>query len=288
LLRGIVHQSDIDFTSYFKFISHSDQIEHFVFDKGIMPLAFLPFSRFWHGDGAQQLGEFLAAEATEGFSHFDALGKVIPPGRPLAKAGPDRLAPDFADVSGAASLFALNYSWTILPGSQSGGTLATPAAIRTRLSGPDGIYLLRLAVSNAAGESSTDDVTVTLATAATDPRALTFDDIRTILQTTPGECVGCHYPPTLPACTLPFPLPPMFWTDPNPITDCASTLNRKLYDDFRSRADFADPENSRVLRKPSGHHHAGGLLTGFDVDNPADRENYDTFLNWILEGGRES
>jgi len=41
------------------------------------------------------------------------------------------------------------------------------------------------------------------------------------------------------------------------------------------------------LRKPSGNHHGGGQLGGFDATvlpgDPA-RVNYDLFLNWILNG----
>ena len=58
--------------------------------------------------------------------------------------------------------------------------------------------------------------------------------------------------------------------------------NRDVYQTVRSLVDFDDPENSRLLLKPSGHHHAGGTLTGFDL--AGDRSNYDLFLNWILEG----
>jgi hypothetical protein len=57
----------------------------------------------------------------------------------------------------------------------------------------------------------------------------------------------------------------------------------------RSLVNFDDPVNSRLLTKPSGQHHAGGTLAGFDLasGDPADRANYDLFLNWILEGAPE-
>lgn len=76
---------------------------------------------------------------------------------------------------------------------------------------------------------------------------------------------------------------PMWWTDAQPV---ASTL--ALYEEIRARVDFNDPVKSLVLIKPSGNHHYGGLITGFDVDNPADRQHYDTILNWIMEGAREN
>jgi hypothetical protein len=53
----------------------------------------------------------------------------------------------------------------------------------------------------------------------------------------------------------------------------------------RSLVNFNDPPNSRLLLKPSGNHHAGGQLIGFDLDG--NRANYDLFLNWILAGAPE-
>jgi len=55
-----------------------------------------------------------------------------------------------------------------------------------------------------------------------------------------------------------------------------------------SRVDFNDPENSLLLTKPNNKHHFGGLREGFEVDNPANRQNYDLFLNWIMEGAPEN
>jgi hypothetical protein len=65
-----------------------------------------------------------------------------------------------------------------------------------------------------------------------------------------------------------------------------------LYREVLQRVNFKEPIESLLLRKPSGNHHFGGCLEGFDLtddlgdcDLPeGDRSNYDTFLNWILQG----
>ena len=60
-----------------------------------------------------------------------------------------------------------------------------------------------------------------------------------------------------------------------------------FYTELRGRINFTDVIASPLLRKPSGKHHAGGLLGGFDTSKaPGDplRANYDLFLNWILNG----
>ena len=50
-------------------------------------------------------------------------------------------------------------------------------------------------------------------------------------------------------------------------------------------------EDSLVLKKPSGHHHYGGLVGGaaggFDTSlsvGSSGRATYDMFVNWIAEG----
>ena len=57
--------------------------------------------------------------------------------------------------------------------------------------------------------------------------------------------------------------------------------------EVRSRVNFTDIAASPLLRKPSGFHHSGGRIVGFDsTAAPGDpaRSTYDLFLNWILAG----
>jgi hypothetical protein len=78
---------------------------------------------------------------------------------------------------------------------------------------------------------------------------------------------------------------PVYWLDTQPVT--GDTAANAFYKEVLSRVDFNDPENSLILKKPSNNHHFGGLREGFEVDNPANRQNYDLILNWILEGAPE-
>jgi hypothetical protein len=107
-------------------------------------------------------------------------------------------------------------------------------------------------------------------------------EICTILQTvapaTGGNCILCHV-----NGGTGIPGIPVWWTDAQPAT---STLT--LYEEVLARVDFNDPTKSLVLRKPGSNQHYGGLIAGFDIDNPADRQHYDTILSWILEGAREN
>ena len=101
------------------------------------------------------------------------------------------------------------------------------------------------------------------------PRSLTFTaDIAPVLQ---AQCVNCHS-----AANTNGVLPPVFYDPP------AAGEDRDVYTDVRARANFADPEESLLLTKPSGRDHNGGTVAGFD---PAgDHSTFDTFEAWILEG----
>ena len=273
LLRGLVHESDIDFTSWDKFVGYDERIEELVFDEGLMPLATLTFDNF-HDSGflVEMLASFLP-----NFTRHDAAGALLLPGRPIAKAGPDLIGPWPVDVSGAASLFAETHAWTIV--SQPVGanpSLVYPNTPRASLTlAIDGVYVLQLVVSDGVQDSDPDTVTITVDSGMSPaPATLTFTTHIAPVLTSAG-CTGCHTDGG-------NPLPPVLYT-PGP--------NRDVYTTVRSLVNFDDPENSRLLLKPSGQHHAGGTLSGFDITtadgDAVDRANYDLFLNWILEGARE-
>ena len=71
----------------------------------------------------------------------------------------------------------------------------------------------------------------------------------------------------------------------------ASAANdHQFYLDVRARINFTDVESSRLLFRPSGHHHPGDLIANFDTSvtpGNAGRGAYDIFLNWILNGAPE-
>ena len=83
-----------------------------------------------------------------------------------------------------------------------------------------------------------------------------------------GDCTSCHQPGGNGLV-----IPPVFYTD---------GPNQDAYATVRSLIHFDDPLNSRLLRKPAGDHHNGGVRPGFDL--AGNRANYDLFLAWILEG----
>ena len=267
LLRGSQHQGDIDFTSWDKFIGYDARIEELVFDEGLMPLATLTFDNF-HDSGfmAEMLASFLPD-----FSRYDDAGALLLPGRPIAKAGPDRRSTSPVTLSGAASLFAETYFWNVVSHPVGAApSVLDPTSQRPTLANTiDGVYVIQLVVSLGSVQSEPDTVTITVDSGMSPaPAALTFTTHIAPVLTSAG-CTACHTDGG-------NPLPPVLYT-PGP--------NRDVYQTVRALVDFDDPVNSRLLRKPSGYHHAGGTVAGFDL--AGNRAHYDLFLNWILEGAPE-
>jgi hypothetical protein len=99
-----------------------------------------------------------------------------------------------------------------------------------------------------------------------------------------GTCTNCHSP------TGQLPRPPVFYTNEDRNGDGTvgdATDDLWFYNEVRSRINFTELAASPLLRKPSGNHHGGNKLAGFDADaapGSAARVNYDLFLNWILNG----
>ncbi len=156
---------------------------------------------------------------------------------------------------------------------------------RALLTAPvDGDYVLRLVASYKAA-SDQDTVTIKVNSGLTvAPKDLTFvDHIKPVFAelTVDGDlksCNGCHQAEPGSGFIAGV---PMWWTDAQPATGSS------FYQEVLARVDFNDPENSLFLKKPTGNHHYGGLRSnGFDIGNPSNRYNYDTILNWIIEGAR--
>jgi hypothetical protein len=267
LLRGTQDNSEIDFTSFDKFIAHAAEIEPLVYDSGRMPMALVPYRNLFDADGAiEQIAAFLPD-----FSRIAGDGSVLTPGRPIANAGPDREAPSPVAVSGIASRQAQTYTWRIVTRPVGAmASLSDPASVRPSLNADtDGVYELELVVGKDGTSSAPDRVRVTVNSAmGLPPSSIRFADIRTVLQ---DDCVSCHRPDGNGVV-----LPPVIYTDP------LVGENRDVYDEVRARINFNDPTESPLLTKPIGRHHNGGQLPGFDLDG--DRSRYDLFLAWILEG----
>ncbi len=263
----------VNFSSYEKFIAYESRIIDYVFKRGLMPLGLRNYENFWLNadDKPALLASFLPS--------FDLYvnGKVQTPGRPVARAGADRVVVSPVQLDASASNFATTYRWQIT--STPTGAVAsldnTAIAAPTLTADTNGDYVLSLTVSNNRGESS-DDIVVTVDNTATDQRTLTFvDDIRPILgSATDVQCSSCHRVTsgTFNELLRQFPGIPVIYQD----------SNANLYRDVLARVNFADPENSRLLRKPTSLLHGGGLQ--LDLNDEVERAKYITILNWIREG----
>jgi hypothetical protein len=271
---------DIDFSTYEKFISHAEQIKTYVFDYGAMPLSLRGYNTFW-GDNnppvllASQLNSVLPSDNQIA---INSAGYIDEPGAPVVDAGPDVVTTSPARTFGSNSRFVDTYSWSIVS-TPIGGETATlsdsdrPRALLT--ASVDGDYVLRLA-AGYQDKSAQDTVTIKIDNALSPaPNELTFlDDIQPVMQL---NCTSCHSDGGA------VPGIPMWWT-----FAVQPATGSTMYQELLARIDFNDIENSLVLKKPSQNHHYGGLVAGFEIDNPANRYNYDLFLSWIMEGARYS
>jgi hypothetical protein len=141
----------------------------------------------------------------------------------------------------------------------------------------DGNYVLQLVASNATQQSAPTQLKLVVNNSRFTPQFPTpdqvgFSDVKGAMQS--AGCTGCHSP----------------GTDPGPPVFFGVQGDSAFYADVRSRVNFADIVASPLLTKPSGSHHFGSLVQGFDASldpGVADRERYDLFLNWILNGAKE-
>jgi hypothetical protein len=282
-LRGTGNQSDLNFMSYAKFAGYADRIKAHVFDRGNMPLARIVADRFWSSPAPDELARWLESLGA-GYNLHDAAGAVLKPGRPVADPGPDRVIRQGATtLSAANSLYATTYNWSVVtnPGGTgflTNATSATPTFTATA----DGTYVLQLVVGNGSVQSAPVNLTLVVKnTLSPAPSAIRFADVKSVLQSV--GCTSCHTPTSV------SPRPPIFYTDTDRNGDGVidSTDDAWFYKELRGRINFTDIVASPLLRKPSGHHHAGLLQPNFDNSlTPGDpgRANYDLFLNWILNG----
>ncbi|HEY3488463.1 MAG TPA: hypothetical protein VGL10_10390 [Gammaproteobacteria bacterium] len=267
-------RQDIDFSTYERFISHAEQIERFIFQKGVMPLGSLNFDAFWDNSGPGH-AELLASHLPD-FDSFNSDGSVRRPGRPVAVIAAPRNTNVPVTLSAEGSSFADSYQWSII-GVAPGATLTGANTARPVFTGPNGNYTLQLIVRSGSQQSAavTADIAVTdsyplPANLRYETSADDDENIKFILQSNPlgAACTSCHAAAGQPGV-------PVYYTD-------AQVEGRDRYLELLQRINFKEPIESPLLRKPSGNHHFGGLIDGFDLDG--NRYNYDLFLNWILQG----
>lgn len=298
ILRGVVAQpddvpivgpSEIDFTTFAKFQAYSDRIKAHVIDRGNMPLDKLVYDAFWapNSNKPELLATFLEGE---GFTNVrDAKGTVLQPGRPIADPGPDRVVTQgSAELSAEGSLFADIYRWSIVSGpdgiipptgvSLIGANSAEPIFTAS----VDGTFVLQLVAAKGFIQSDPARLTVVVKSQLSPaPAEIRFSDIQRVLGQTKLQgdsfdaCISCHS---------------LGGTKPTPVFYGKDGTSVDVdYETIRGRINFTDIVASPLLRKPSGNHHGAGDAPrpGFNASMPpghGERENYDLFLNWILNG----
>jgi mono/diheme cytochrome c family protein len=286
VMRGTSAQSDLDFTTFEKFEGYADRIKAHVFDRGNMPLAKIVYDAFWGSPTRPMLlANFLESR---GYSVKDASGAVVPPGRPVAIPGPDRVAlPGAIPLSASGSLFSTGYAWSLVSGPSGASLSGATSAQATLTAAEPGTYVVRLVASNGALQSPPVDLRVVVQPGLMPaPSAVRFADVKAIMQTT-GSCIQCHSP------TGTQPRPPVFYSNEDRNGDGIvgdATDDHWFYEEVRSRINFTEVGASPLLRKPSNNHHGGKLISGFNTSTePGDpaRARYDLFLNWILNGAPE-
>jgi len=299
--EDVVNGKDLDFKTWDKFISYADDIERLVFDEGRMPLGLLNYQTFWNDpQKADLLASFIAPYVTDptGFEarRTDANGAIVLPGRVVARAGPDRVTRPGAAITldAQASLFADSYLWELVSApAASAVTIASPNASRTDFSADtDGDYVVRLTASSSESSSSkVDTLSIKVDSALMPPpRSLTFYtnitaefDLARPIAGSGRKCNDCHENATGIAGV------PMWWTADatQPPVPPAATQSLGLYEQAMARVLPEYIEDSLLLKKPSGQHHYGHQVDGFDTSLPvgaAGRASYDLFVNWIAEG----
>lgn len=280
ILRGTGTMPELNFNSYASFAGYADQIKGHVIDRGNMPLAKIVYERLWGSSGIEILANFLE---TPEQTVRDTSGAVLKPGRPVAVPGPNRTVLRGATIlSATGSLYSKTYQWSIVSG-PNGTTLDNPNLAQPTFNATaDGNYVLQLITSNGTTQSEPATLTLVVNNALSPaPATIRFSNIKAVLEGAAG-CIGCHTPPSGG--------PPIFYTniDRNGSGGIADTTDDLwFYTELRGRINFTDVASSALLRKPSGHHHGGGLQPGFDsttAPGQPGRANYDLFLNWILNG----
>ena len=292
---------DLDFSDWEKFISHADEIERLVYDEGKMPMGLLNFQNFWNDpEKAELLASFIAPYVSNPADfedrRVDASGDIIPPGRIVPRAGPDRITQANAPITlnAQASLFADSYAWEVV--SAPGGanvTLNRNNKMKIQfVADTDGDYKVRLTASREDGSSAKDTLNIKVDSGlAVAPRDLNFvDHITPVFGAGGANCISCHADGAQAGV-------PVWWVDDamqpagaGSTGIPASTADNPalgFYEQVMARVNLEVIEDSLLLKKPSNVHHYGGLQPNFDDSldvGAGGRSNYDMIVNWIAEG----
>jgi hypothetical protein len=259
----------INFSSYEKFISYKSRIADYVYHRGLMPLSLRNYESFWKDPkGAPTLLASFLNDPT-----LFSGGQVIQPGLPVAKPGAARTVKSPVQLDANASLFAQSWQWRISSGPSdavlSNATTARPV-LTTTTGGP---VTLSLTVSNNKGSNTASVDYVVDNSLSPAPDHLTFvNDIVPILTTeaTAGCTTSCHRSGGT------YPDIPVYWTT------ATGSDGISLYRRVMARVDLRDPENSKLLLKPTSVTHGGAIR--IDTSTALGKTQYNTILNWIRSG----
>lgn len=297
VLRGVGSGAgdDVSLDTYSLFDGYSDRIKAHIIDRGNMPLSMILYDRFWStATMYDTLGTYLQGK---GYTVTDSSGAWLHPGRPVAAPGPDRaLLPNVsATLSAADSLYASTYSWSVTSAPAGAGTpLTNTSSVQaTFLPTVTGNYQVQLVVGNGTVQSPPAMLNIVV-TASAPAATIHFPDIKAVLQSTTAGCTTCHTITGGGTSLTSSAITPLVYTNVDRNGDGTidsgapgSIDDLWFYTEVRGRVNFTDVGASKLLTKPSGHHHYGGLRTGFDTSKPPGdpaRASYDLFLNWILNG----
>ncbi|MCI0505520.1 MAG: Ig-like domain-containing protein [Gammaproteobacteria bacterium] len=261
VMRGSPQQSDIDFSTYAKFISYKPRIEHLVYDEGTMPLALRTFDRFWNNIN---IPETLAIYLNSSKILED--DELLTPGRSLANPGPFREAAiGRINLNGNGSLFTggnIAFNWTLVsrPAQSTAILQNVNQANAFFVADVPGDYVAQLVVNDGIAETPPSPPGEVIIRVSPAVRPVSFvSDVSPVFE----QCAVCH---------LGF---------DNPRFNNLGTL----YDNVINFVNLDDPVNSLILTKPSGNHHNGGTIPGFETKAS---DKYNLILRWILEGAPDN
>lgn len=325
--QGEALQTSLEFNSFGAFEGYRDQIEDLVYDQGVMPLALRTYQLFWRSDQPKVLDDELFGglahqnppNAVYGFNDRQAFGALRKPGRPIIRIDGTRpflgtlTFEDARDqfqvrLNAGPSVFTETYSWSFRGDhgdaeiSRSGSSLAyfqpDPAFDSDIKSAGSTPYRVRLVAGNRWSSrfgGYNDFFESALFTDSALQPVNFVDDIFPLLsQNLPhsgggqsGElsCFHCHSNSVVGRAHRIFNL--RYLSDaPGPSEQAFA------FESFMTRVDCNDAANSLIVRKPGGHFHYGGRLSGFgdgavSGGTGTGDDNYRLLIErWIREGAR--
>jgi len=284
-----IGQKDIDFSTEATFRSYAERIKAHVFDRGTMPLAELVYEEFWESSAPALLASYL--DSVLGAGTATSSGAPLRPGRPLADPGPNRMVrlDTNATLSGADSLFASTYSWTIVPPPPSGEATIVNAGSRvaTFSAKVEGDYKVRLTVGNGA-QLHWKDVVLTVSGTFPDPALIRYarvlDMLRNVVNDNNRLCADCHRPGGVPN-NPPIAFAAIDRDGDGAVTD---TDDEWLLKELRGRVNLTEIGASPLLLRPTGKHHGTANNLSRDVNvnpnAPKGLERYSELYHWIVNG----